>query len=140
VEARFKVLSNDFGADDGFAATFWVESDLGQSRFRLGTDQLHIGDLYDPVDGFSTLRVECGVPGVSGCATPDVILDGTNLGSIGFNSGITGSKVTFGNHSGSAQAEVVWDYFVINQEIPKPSSVVLLAIGILTLVIRRRRA
>ena len=142
METRFKVLSNSLTADDGFAATVWVDSDIGRNRYRLGTDQLNTGDMYSPAaDGFTTLRIQCGDPGVSGCTAPDLILDGVNLGTSGYQAGGGGGNmVTFGNHSSSAGAEVVWDYFVVNQEVPEPSSILLLAMGMLPLLYRRRRA
>ena len=142
METRFKVLSNNLAADDGFGATVWVDSNIGRNRYRLGTDQLNTGDMYSPAaDGFTTLRIQCGDPGVSGCTAPDLILDGVNLGTSGYQAGGGGGNmVTFGNHSSSAGAEVVWDYFVVNQEVPEPSSILLLAMGMLPLLYRRRRA
>ena len=138
-EARYQVISNQT-ADSLLAATFWVQS--GAGRYLLGLGEQSQGILINEGSGsaaytdpgpFHTIRVECA----PGCTAPSVILDGVDLGNAAI-SGAVGDKVGFGDHSGQ-EAEVVWDYVVVNQEIPEPTSAFLLATAILGLAVYGRR-
>ena len=135
VETRFDVVSND-DVDDGLGATFWVQSAIGRYLISLRENDIFVGGSsvgYPGAGPFHTLRVEmpAGSPN-----PPEIILDGVSQGTFGV--GGAGNRLSFGDHSAGA-AEVVWDYVVMNQEIPEPGGVALLVLGAL-LLRRRHRA
>ena len=137
VEAQYEVVSNS-GGDDLYGSLLWVQGAWGRYLLGLGEQGQGITingttHAYDSGTGpFHKIRVQCD----AGCGTPSVILDGNDLGT--FALGGAGDKVGFGDHSAET-AEVIWDYVVVNQAIPEPTSGLLLAMGLLGLAACGRR-
>ena len=146
VEFGFRLNSND-GLDDGFAAAVIIDTNQGRQHIAIGKNtnnlSIEVNTYVDPTDlvgGLHTVRVDC----TGACKTTDIpeyFLDGApiGVGSIPALSGPTGDRVTFGLHSNSGTADIDWDYVTINQEIPEPSSVMLLALGVAGLGLLRLR-
>ena len=86
--------------------------------------------------GFHTLRLEH--PG-GGANTIDIYYDGALVGdNVAMGVGDGYARVYAGNGGALASGEAVYDYYVINTEIPEPASMALLATGALCLLRRRR--
>ena len=106
----------------------------GQTRISLRSDSWSIVNGVTTVvpDGFHSVRVTQEPAG-------DVLLtvDGGLVGSASpYNTGFGSSELRFGDANGGGEA--VWDYVVVNTNIPEPASMTLLALGGLAMLRRRR--
>lgn len=143
MEMRFSVISNN-NNDDGFGASVTTHSNTGRLWTRLRTTGIQIGDASnganDPVFAypgagpFHTLRIQAA----PGDTTPDVILDGVLQTSSLPMSGGSGNSFIFGDQSVTGDAQVIYDYVVLNAEIPEPSSLALLGFSGLAMLRNRR--
>ena len=154
VEFGFRLNSND-GGDDGFGAAIILRTAQGNQHIVLGRNGgsglkhfvieptegnrfTHDTDLA--LGGLHTVRIDC----TGTCKTtekPEYFFDGApiGVGQIPQLSGSSGDTMTFGDHSNSGTVDIDWDYVTINQEIPEPSSVMLLALGVAGLGLARLR-
>ncbi len=89
---------------------------------------------YTP-DDFHTIRMQVA----PGAGTAEVFVDGVSHGFIDATQcNVCNAQVGFGDGSSGSYGRSVVDYIVVNKEIPEPASLVLLALGGLAMVRRRR--
>ena len=126
---QFRVNSLD-NTGDRFGNFFLVEDDVGALGILLNPDSLEfyrgdwidyhtgipeLGGLQAITPGFHTVRIEMAAGGTQF----EVSVDGNLLGSVPANAQLFGTAgLRFGDGSSGSASRAVWDYIIVNQEVP----------------------
>ena len=148
VEFRVRTLEN---TGDRFGNFVAVEDDIGGIAVLLNPDSLEfykadfatyphapeLGGLLPITPDFHTIRIEMAPHG----SDADVFVDGILAGSIPAHTTNVGDNplMVFGDGSSGSNGRSVWDYLVVNREIPEPAGLAWVLAGGLQWLLRRRR-